>query len=170
MPNDDMNFKFESNTQSMESRIDLAESLFANREISKISEVSYSYIVELVDNIYSHSPMNPKTLINWSVEIFSDTKPRIVVKDNGWGIPNRIRSNLQNRNISNPEAIKIAVYNRFSNGRGLGLLSIKNQISRDTFLSLLIESENVSYRLDKFTETNELKENKRFWYSVLSWN
>lgn len=155
-----MNLSYRKNTKDINSKENIINELLDNEELIRSIKDGFSSIAELIENIYSHAGLNVSDVLEWSLDILTEhSMSTIVIADKGQGIPNSIRSKFNNNKMDATEAIKIAVDGRFENGRGMGLLSIKNQVIQGRISSFTIESEKCTFRYDENGEVSDTSSN-----------
>lgn len=156
-----MKLSYQKSTEDINSKEKLINELLDNEELTKFIKAGLTAIAELIENIYSHAGLNTSDFVEWSLDILvEEGVSTIVIADKGQGIPGSIRNKLKNNKMDANEAIKTAINGRFENGRGMGLLSIKNQVIQGRISSFIIESEKGIFRHDKNGEVSESSNNE----------
>lgn len=155
-----MNKTFNGTTEDR-SDIDAALSiLMDDKHNYSLVAASLTSIAELLDNIYEHAVTTTKRNVNWMLVIESKgTVTNITVTDDGCGIPVSIMQKCH-KDLDDSTAIKFAIGRSTTNGRGLGLLSIKERVKSRFFKSLEITSLGGKYQF--FNQDQEILSNSDF--------
>lgn len=153
-----MKISYQFKTGDMSSKYSIFDELMNILDLDEFLKVGLTAIAELVENVYLHAPDSESNEIEWSLNIVNE-KGTITstIEDCGQGIPSSIRKKLNDYKMESSDAIASAVRGTFENGRGQGLLSIRDSVIRGTFNSLSIESETAKYfhngKVEKITKT-----------------
>lgn len=86
-------------------------------EVSVLQALSYC-LYEIMDNVHIHSGKSLGTAITY----YNDKQKtlRILIADNGMGIQASLAQNKDYQNITEPEALKMCLEDKITDGKGMG--------------------------------------------------
>ncbi|MGR5279663.1 hypothetical protein ACPV5J_23505 [Vibrio rotiferianus] len=137
-----MRFSVNSNTTQQLNFNELLEKVVGSGVLPQNKMRLFSYIAELISNVYEHATSDQQSSVDWYLSIYHENNELfLTIHDNGQGI----ESSLKNKQLSADEPLRFAVESCVGN-RGQGLRSIYEATKAGTLSSFKVSSGNSSYQ------------------------